>query len=103
MKKTALLTLVLLVMGSLSLASAKTISGVISDSKCGVKHGAAGDGTCVEHCVGGGASYVLVSNGKVYQLDSQDKFKGMGGHSVSVKGDLKGDTIAVKSVTEKTS
>jgi hypothetical protein len=103
MKKLTMLMFAFLVFGSLSLASAKTISGVISDSKCAAKHGAPSDGKCVEHCVGGGASYVLVSNGKVYQLDSQDKFKGLGGKSVSVKGSVTGDSIAVKRVTEKTS
>jgi hypothetical protein len=46
---------------------------------------------------------VLVSNGKVYQLDSQDKFKGLGGKSVVVKGTATGDSIAVKTVAEKSS
>lgn len=102
MKKLGLLVFAFLVFGSLSLASAKTISGVVSDSHCGVKHAAASDGAahCVEHCVEGGATYVLVSGGKVYQLDAQDKFKGMGGKSVTVKGAVKGDSITVASVAE---
>lgn len=105
MKKLALLAFAFCVMGSLSLAAGKTITGTVSDSHCGMKHA---DATvqaehCVEHCVQGGATYVLVSAGKVYQLDSQDKFKGMGGKTVTVKGTVNGDSIAVKSVAEKTS
>ena len=103
MKKILLLTFGVLVFGSLSFAGTKTITGVVSDSHCGLKHSAVGNEGCIEHCVAGGASYVLVSDGKVYQLDSQDKFKSLGGKNVEVKGKLKGDSIQVKSVAEKTS
>jgi hypothetical protein len=105
MKRIALLVFAFLVFGSLSLAGAKTITGVVSDSHCGAKHATASDQAthCVEHCVSGGATYVLVSKGKVYQLDAQDKFKGLGGKNVTVTGTVKGDSITVTSVAEKTS
>jgi len=103
MKKIALLAFAFLVFGSLSFAGSKSFIGTVSDSHCGLKHAAAGGGECVEHCVSGGATYVLVSNGKVYQLDAQDKFKGLGGKSVVVKGTATGDSLAVKSVAEKSS
>ena len=105
MKKIALLIFAFLVFGSLSLAGAKTITGVVSDSHCGVKHATTSDQAvhCVEHCVSGGATYVLVSKGKVYQLDAQDKFKGLGGKNVTVTGTVKGDSITVTDVAEKTS
>ncbi len=103
MKKIVLLTFAVLVFGSLSFAGSKTITGVVSDSHCGAKHSAAGNADCIEHCVAGGASYILVSDGKIYQLDAQDKFKGLGGKEVTVTGKFKGDTITVKSVAEKTS
>jgi hypothetical protein len=49
--------------------------------------------------VEGGASYVLVtSDGKVYQLDNQDKFKDYAGKSVKVMGTANGDSISVDSV-----
>jgi hypothetical protein len=104
MKKITLLTFAFLLVGSLSLAAAKTIAGTVSDAHCTAKHATAGDksAACVEKCVSGGAAYVLVSKGKVYQLDAQDKFKGLGGKSVSVTGSVKGDNIKVSSVTEKT-
>lgn len=105
MKKLALLAFAFLVYGGLCLAAEKTITGTVSDSHCGLKHATAGDSaaTCVEHCVSGGATYVLVADGKVYQLDAQDKFKGMGGKSVTVTGTVEGDSITVTSVAEKTS
>jgi hypothetical protein len=103
MKKIALLVFAVLVFGSLSFAGGKTITGVVSDSHCGAKHSTAGNAECIEHCVSGGATYILVSNGKVYQLDAQDKFKGLGGKEVTVTGKIKGDSIAVTSVAEKSS
>ena len=103
MKKLVLLDFAILVFGSLSFAGDKTIVGIVSDSHCGVKHSTAGNGGCVEHCVSSGASYILVSEGKVYKLDAQDKFKGLGGKSVSVTGTVTDDSITVTSVAEKTS
>jgi len=102
MKKLALLAFAFLVFGSLSLAAAKSITGTVSDSMCGMKHATASStaADCVEKCVSGGATYVLVSKGKVYQLDAQDKFKGLGGKSVTVMGTVKGDSIMVTSVAE---
>jgi hypothetical protein len=53
----------------------------------------------VGKCVADGATYVLAtSDGKVYQLDNQDKFKEYAGKSVKVKGTANGDSIAVESV-----
>jgi hypothetical protein len=105
MKKIALLAFVILVFCGLSLAASQTITGTVSDSHCGVQHAtpSAKAAECVEHCVAGGAKYVLVSEGKVYQLDAQDKFKGLGGKSVEVTGTIKGDSITVTSVTLKSS
>ena len=103
MKKMALLVFVVLMFGSLTFAGSQTITGVVSDSQCGAKHSTAGSADCVEHCVSSGASYILVADGKVYQLDAQAKFKGLGGKEVTVTGKLKGDTIQVKSVAAKTS
>lgn len=105
MKKLTLLVFAVLVFGSLSFAGSNTFTGTVSDSGCGAKHATAGSASaeCVEKCVSGGASYVLVSKGKVYQSDAQDKFKGLGGKSVKVTGTLSGTSIAVASVAEKSS
>jgi hypothetical protein len=49
--------------------------------------------------VSGGAKYVLVSKGKVYQVDAQDKFQGLGGKSVKVTGSLSDSAITVAEVS----
>jgi uncharacterized protein DUF5818 len=97
-----LLTLVfsLLVGASMAYGAGKAMYGTVSDSNCGAKHAMASKDAeaCVEKCVTGGAKYTLVSKGKVYQLDAQDKFKGMGGTRVKVTGTVSGDSITVESV-----
>ncbi len=99
-KKVLLLAISLLVFGCLAYSADKTFVGTVSDEHCGAKHATASADAeaCVEKCVSGGAAYVLVSHGKVYKLDAQDKFKGMGGKSVKVTGSLSDDTITVASV-----
>jgi len=94
-RKFMTLMLVMLTFGCLAGAAQKSWTGTVSDDKCGAtKH----DAACVEKCVAAGAKYQLVSNGKVYNLDAQDKFKGLGGKRVKVAGALSGDTITVTSV-----
>jgi hypothetical protein len=102
MKKIMLVAFSLLVFGCLSWAADKSYSGIVSDSHCGAKHttASADAASCIEKCVSTGAKYVLVSHGKVYQLDAQDKFQGMGGKQVKVTGTLNGDTLTVSSVAE---
>jgi hypothetical protein len=100
-KRITLVALTLLAFGCLSWAQNKAWTGTVSDEHCGAKHAkasAAAEG-CVEKCVSGGAKYVLVSHGKVYQVDDQDKFKGLGGKSVKVTGSLSGETITVAEVS----
>ena len=99
-KKIALLAFALLVCGCMAWAADTTISGTVSDAHCGAQHSrpSADAAACVEKCVTGGSTYVLVSKGKVYTLDAQDKFKGMGGKYVHVTGTVNGDAITVTSV-----
>jgi hypothetical protein len=100
-KRITLVVLTLLAFGCLSWAANRTWTGTVSDEHCGVKHAKASAAaeTCVEHCVAGGAKYVLVSHGKVYQVDDQDKFKGLGGKAVKVTGTLSDSTITVAEVS----
>ncbi len=93
----------LLVFGCLAWGAEKSWTGVISDSHCGLKHATASDdaAACVTKCVSGGGKYVLVSGGKLYQLDPQSKVTpAMAGREVRIHGSLKGDTITVTSATE---
>jgi len=100
-RKLMMLGATLLMFGCVALAADTAFMGVVSDSQCGAKHSTAGDdaAACVAKCAAGGATYVLAtSDGKVYQLDNQDKFKEYAGKSVKVKGTANGDSIAVESV-----
>lgn len=101
-KKSIMLLVLALSLSSWALAApAKSWTGTVSDEHCGVKHAKAGDAAteCVKKCAAGGAKYVLVSKGKVYQLDPQDKFADHAGHSVKVTGTMSGDTITVTDVS----
>jgi len=104
LKKLVILTAAFLVLGGMISAFADSWVGTVSDSMCGAKHARAGDeaATCVAKCVAGGSKYVLVSKGKVYQLDPQDKFTDFAGKSVKVTGTMSGDAITAESVEAHT-
>ena len=90
-------------------AAEQTWNGQISDSLCGAKHesesigegnGKISDQECTVACVKGGSKYVLVSNGKVYQIANQtyaDLAK-HAGHTVKLTGETKGDSIIVSKI-----
>jgi hypothetical protein len=90
--------LVMFAVACLAWAADTSWTGVISDSQCGVKHSTASDeaAACVAQCVKGGAKYVFVTGGKVYQLTPQDKISPeLGGREAKITGTLSGDTITV--------
>ncbi len=100
-KKLVLSVMALLVFGCMAWSADKSWKGFISDSNCGTKHAAGGDeaAACIAKCVSGGAKYTLVSHGKSYNLDPQDKVSAdLAGKAVKVMGTLSGDTITVSSV-----
>ncbi len=100
MKKTLMMLGVSLLVSACMAVAASSFYGTVSDSNCGVKHAHPGTAAarCVAKCVSGGAQYVLVSHGKVYKLDPQDKFADYAGKAVKVTGTRKGDTITAESV-----
>ena len=85
-------------------AADKTLTGKVSDSMCGAQHQMAGnDASCTRTCVKGGSKYALVVGDKVYTLEATDKaaldkLDELAGASAKVTGEVKGDSIAVKSV-----
>lgn len=66
---------------------------------CGAKHARASAAAvaCVKKCETGGSKLVVVSKGKVYTTDDQDKLKGLEGQRVKIDGTITGDTIAITS------
>ena len=84
-------------------AADQTWKGAISDKMCGADHkkmgGKMSERECTQACAKGGAPYVLVADGKVYQLTNHDAdLSTHAGHTVNLTGELKGDTIRVSTV-----
>jgi hypothetical protein len=84
-------------------AADQTWKGAISDKMCGADHtkmaGKMSDRDCTQACTKGGSPYVLVVDGKVYQLTNHDAdLRTHAGHVVNLIGELKGDTIRVSKV-----
>jgi len=84
-------------------AAEQTWTGVISDKMCGADQkkmgGKMSDGDCTQACAKGGAPYVLVSEGKVYQVTNHDAdLRTHAGHTVHLTGEFKGDTIRVSKI-----
>ena len=84
-----------------------TWTGQISDSACGAKHEEAAEGQgkmpdrdCTQACVRGGSKYVLVVDGKVFQIANQDNkdLATHAGHTVEATGALNGNTITVSKI-----
>ena len=108
MKTSALLfAAVLLVARPATSAAEQTWSGKIADSACGAKHeeaaeneGVMADRECTQACVRGGSKYVLVVDGKVFQIANQDnkELATHAGHAVKMTGELKGNSITVSKI-----
>ena len=88
-------------------AAEQTWTGKISDSACGAKHEEAAEGQgvmadreCTQACVRGGSKYVLVVDGKVFQIANQDNkdLATHAGHAVKMTGELKGNAITVSKI-----
>ena len=108
MKKFAMLAAAILFATAPALLAAdKTMTGTISDAKCGGKHSKAEHGSqadsdhdCVNKCVAGGSKYVFIAGGKTYQVANQD-FAGLkdhAGHKVALTGEVKGDAVTVSKI-----
>jgi hypothetical protein len=83
--------------------------GQISDSVCAQKHpegessgqkGAALRKQCIEVCIRNHASYVIVSNNKVYDVENQGEpnLVKYAGEDVKVTGTLNGTTITISKI-----
>ena len=83
-------------------AGDKTYYVTISDSKCGLKHAVPSEeaAKCVATCAGGGAKYVAVYRGKVYQLTPQDKLADFAGKRAKITGTHNGEEITVASIEQ---
>lgn len=105
MKKIAFAVLAMALMASMSLAKTKehaakskkeTITGWISDAKCGAKFNA----DCAKKCADAGQKLVVLSekDKKVYEVANQDAVKAHAGHHVRVTATDDNGTLHVDKV-----
>lgn len=79
----------------------KTLTGVVSDAMCGQTHMMKDKSAaeCLRYCVKQGNKYALVAGKHVYSLEGHEaELDKYAAQKVTVKGTLKGETIAVESV-----
>ena len=84
-----------------AMASAATLTGVITDDMCGKSHMMPGksDADCIRACVKSGAKYAVMAEGKMYVLTGKtSEVDALAGKKVTVSGDLKGNTFSVASI-----
>ena len=107
MKIAVILAALVLAAPSFPLAAEQTWTGKIADSACGAKHeeaaeneGVMPDRDCTQACIRGGSKYVLVVDGKVFQIANQDNkdLATHAGHAVKMTGELKGNSITVSRI-----
>ena len=106
MKKIAAVLMLLGCFASLAIAKdkaagkAESISGWVSDEKCGAKGANASAAECTKKCEQGGAKLVIVTDKdkKVLSVDNQDAVKGHEGHHVRVTGKEDNGTLHVDKV-----
>jgi hypothetical protein len=82
--------------------SQKTLTGVVSDSMCGVNHMAKNmdPADCLRMCVKKGTKYALVVGKDVYTLEGHEaELDKYAAQKVSLKGTVKGQMMTVESVT----
>lgn len=94
MKK--LLTLLVLTLTVTALCFAGSATGYVTDAKC-AKAGKSGEAhaKCAQGCLKGDMAAVLVTaDGKIYEVDAQDKLKEFAGEKVTVMGMIDGMKIS---------
>ena len=100
MKRTLL---ALAIAAALTAAEPQTITGVITDTMCGAKHGMVKgqpDDECIRHCVQGSRDYALYDGTHVWKLSDQKTPARFAAKHVKVTGVLneKSQTIKVASI-----
>jgi hypothetical protein len=107
MKPSVLVLAAFLIVPAAHSAAEQTWTGKISDSACGAKHEEAAEGQgvmadrdCTQACIRGGSKYVLVVDGKVFQIANQDNkdLATHAGHAVKMTGELNGNAITVSKI-----
>jgi peroxiredoxin len=94
-------------LASFAPAAPVTLKGAISDSNCAISHQkvtqvhpSLNNRSCTLACVGDGAKFVFVSDGKIFKIANQDlpALTANAGYTVQLTGDMKDDAITVSKV-----
>src|SRR5580698_9100812 len=89
----------LMAMGLAASGMAAEYKGFVEDTACSTKAGMKDNAACAKSCIKGGSPAVLVTaDGTVYKIANQAKIVDHAGESVTVTGDLKGDTLTIDTV-----
>jgi hypothetical protein len=90
--------------GSSLSAATRTVTGIVTDAKCGAKHSVADAIDCTRDCAMKGSDYALVVDGLVYTLkadaSSKAELRKLAGKVAVVRGDVEDTTVTVASVTK---
>jgi hypothetical protein len=90
-------------------SAAETLTGRISDAMCGRSHDAMTehgkkmtDKQCTATCVEHGSTYVFVTDDKILKVANQNfaDLKQFAGDTVTLTGDVKGDTVTVTKIAK---
>jgi len=75
----------------------ESVTGWVSDTKCGAKGTSETHAACAKKCIGAGEKMALVTDKgeKVLTVSNPDALAGHEGHHVEVKGEVSGDSITV--------
>jgi hypothetical protein len=93
----ALSVMFLYVIMAFAAGNSESVSGWVSDTKCGAKGTSEKHAACAKKCIGAGEKMALVTDKdqKVLTVSNPDALSGHEGHHVEVKGDVSGDSITV--------
>jgi hypothetical protein len=87
-------------------AEKTTLTGVVGDAMCSVKHMMAGDEAgCTRECVKQGSDYALIVDNKALRLkpsneSTKAELNKLAGKKARITGERDGDTITVASVRD---
>ena len=88
--------------GSSLKAATRTVTGIVTDARCGAKHSVADAIECTRDCAKKGSEYALLVDGLVYTLkadaSSKAELRKLAGKVAVVQGDVENTTVTVTSV-----
>ena|SRR5579871_5155960 len=91
MKRAASLILILILLSvgtALAFGNSTTVTGWVSDMKCGASHAKPGGEDCVKRCGSNGLALVTDGDSKVWKIENEDMLKGQEGKHVKVIGTM---------------